>query len=402
VGYRILYHHRTQALDGQRVHINAIQQALREQGHEVLEVSPLPAVESAGGRAVPTWRRRVLQSVAGLTPKGAYEALELSYNLVGYRALRAAIRSFKPSFIYERYALNTVAGVWASQRTGVPLLLEVNSPLAEEKSRLKQLLFHGVALRLERYALRRATGVLAVTDVLADMLRASAGLRNGRVVTVHNGVDPDEIARRESERAAARADLGCGDDAVVVGAVGFFREWHGIDVALKAFADLQGGAPHTTVVLVGDGPAVPGLQRLTNDLGLAGSVKFTGAVPHERVARHLSAMDAVIIPRAVEYASPLKLFEYMAGGKAIIAPRQPNLLEVITDGHDALCFDPDDVAGFRGALARVVRDAELRARLGAAARATIAAKRLTWSGNAARITQTFERLTRGRKGGDRS
>jgi len=402
VGYRILYHHRTQALDGQRVHINAIQQALRDQGHEVLEVSPLPAVESAGGRAVPTWRRRVLQSVAALTPKGAYEALELSYNVVGYRALMSAIRSFEPSFIYERYALNTVAGVWASKRAGVPLLLEVNSPLAEEKSRLNQLLFHGVALRLERYALRRATGVLAVTDVLADMLRASAGLRNGRVVTVHNGVDPDEIARRDCERAAARAELGCGDDAVVVGAVGFFREWHGIDIALKAFADLRGAAPRATIVLVGDGPAVPDLQRLTIDLGLASSVTFTGAVPHERVARHLSAMDAVIIPRAVEYASPLKLFEYMAAGKAIIAPRQPNLLEVVTDGHDALCFDPDDVAGFRAALARTLRDADLRARLGAAARATIASKRLTWSGNAARITQTFERLTRGQQGGGRS
>lgn len=391
MGYRILYHHRTQALDGQRVHITAIQQALTRLGHQVVEVSPLPAVEKAGEASVPTIRRRVFERVAALAPKGVYESLELAYNVVGYRALSKTIVRLKPHFIYERYSLNTVAGVWASRRHGVPLLLEVNSPLAEEKRRLGQLMFRRMSERLERYTLERATRVLAVTEVLAEMLRHSARLPNGSVVVVHNGADASGHARDPERRRSVRARLGCADDDVVVGCVGFFREWHGIDLLLRAFAQ-ERGASGARVLLVGEGPAVSGLQQLTAELQLGDHVAFTGAVPHERVADYLDAMDVVVIPRAVEYASPLKLFEYMATGKAIAAPRQRNLLEILTEDRDALFFEPERQDQLRQALGRLIRDSALRARLGREASDTIARRRLTWSGNAQRIVDTYEQI----------
>ena len=390
--YRILYHHRTQALDGQRVHINAIQQALKDLGHDVLEVSPVRAIEPAGAASIPTPRRRVLQTLADHTPKGAYELLELGYNVVGYQTLAAAIRRFRPHFIYERYAANTTAGIWVSKRYGVPLLLEVNSPLAQEKAQLGQLMFAGLTQRLERYTVGHATSVLAVTDVLANMLRVSAGLRNGRVVTVHNGVDPATMAPCATQRASMRARLQCGTDAVVIGAVGFFREWHGIDLLLRAVADLRTAERPGRVLLVGEGPAVPALKRLTADLQLEDTVVFTGAIAHPNIGDYLAAMDVVVIPRTVEYASPLKLFEYMAAGKAIIAPRQPNLLEVLSDGQNALCFDPGDGAQLGRVLQRLLADSRLREQLGRAARAAIDLKGLTWAGNASRIIETFERL----------
>src|SRR4028119_1188333 len=95
--YRILYHHRTQALDGQRVHINAIQHSLRQLGHEVIEVSPLPGGEDAGGSSHQTMRRRILTAVAERTPKGAYELLEMGYNLAGDRAMGAGARRARPA-----------------------------------------------------------------------------------------------------------------------------------------------------------------------------------------------------------------------------------------------------------------------------------------------------------------
>jgi len=396
VGYRILYHHRTQALDGQRVHINAIQGALREQGHHVLEVAPLPAVEAAGAQTRRTWRRLALETVAAAAPRGGYEALELSYNLVGYTALARALRQFKPHFIYERYALNTVAGAWASARHGVPLLLEVNSPLADEKHALGQLLLYRTSQRLERYVLRAAARVLAVTDVLAAMLRKSAQLGPERVVVVHNGADPAMAS--VGDATAAKAECGWQAGDVVLGSVGFFREWHGVDTLLRAVAALD-GRPTTRVLLVGDGPAVPGLRRLTESLGLTRTVAFTGSVPHDRIGHYLSAMDAVVIPRAVEYASPLKLFEYMAAGKAIAAPRQANLLEVLTEGVDALCFAPENLPELTDAVRRIVADCAFRRRLGAEAQRTIARRELTWSGNARRIVATYEGLRDAKDGG---
>lgn len=393
MGYRILYHHRTQALDGQRVHINAIQRAFRDQGHDVVEVAPLPAVEAAGGTPVRTWRRQVLEKVASTAPRGAYEVLELSYNLVGYRSLAAAIRAVRPDFIYERYALNTVAGVWASARFQIPLLLEVNSPLADEKHALGQLLFHGSARRLERHVLRKATRVLAVTEVLAGMLRQAASLPDEKVIVVQNGADPEEMSGPVVDTVSVRAERGWAQNDFVLGSVGFFREWHGIDSLLRALAGIQ-TSRRKRVLLVGDGPARSHLERLAAQLGLASDVVFTGSVSHEMIPRYLGAMDAVVIPRAVAYASPLKLFEYMAAGKAILAPRQPNLLEVITENVDALCFEPENLTELGSALSRMICDEGLCRRLGLEAQRTIARNELTWSGNARRIVEVFEGVSR--------
>jgi glycosyltransferase involved in cell wall biosynthesis len=392
VRYRILYHHRTQSLDGQRVHINAIQGALSTIGHEVLEVAPLPATEEAGAPAQRTWRRRVLQSAAACAPRGAYEGLELAYNLAGFRALARTIRRVRPHFIYERYAVNTVAGVWASRHFGVPLLLEVNSPIADEKNRLGQLLFHRLSRRLERYTLTRATRVLAVSEVLAATLCQSAGIDRGKVVVVQNGADPAAIAAGQASRARIRHQLQCDDSEVLLGAAAFFREWHGIDQLLHAFSTIRGGPERARVLLVGDGPALPALRRTAAALGLQRRVIFAGPVPHDEMPGYLAAMDAVVIPRATEYASPLKLFEYMAAGKAVVAPRQPNFLEVLTGGHDALWFRPGDEQELASALAQLIGDARLRESLGRAARATLTARQLTWTGNAARIVNVFEQL----------
>jgi glycosyltransferase involved in cell wall biosynthesis len=335
-------------------------------------------------------RRRILTAVAERTPKGAYELLEMGYNLAGYRAMGAAIRRARPDFIYERYSLNTVAGAWISRRYNLPLLLEVNSPLAQEKRANGELLFYRASQRVERYTLRSATRVLAVTDVLANMLRESAALTGHRIVVVQNGVDQAALDAGRAGRDAVRQKLRCGPEDIVFGAVGFFRDWHGIDLLLDAFAAVRKSGLAAHLLLVGDGPATPALQQQASRLDLSQDVTFTGMLPHDTIAQYLAAIDAAVIPRAVAYASPLKLFEYMAAGKAVIAPRQPNILEVVTENQDTVCFTPENREEMLALMFRVARDHAWRARLGAAARDTIDAREYTWIGNARRIVATFE------------
>jgi glycosyltransferase involved in cell wall biosynthesis len=392
---KILYHHRTQSLDGQRVHIRAIQDALRAAGHEVLEVAPVAAAEMAGTVPVPTLSRRFLGLLARLAPPGVYDLLELGYNLVGYRKLVAAIRRFRPDFIYERYCANTVAGVWASRKFGLPLLLEVNAPLAEEKRRLGTVGFPGLCRRLERYVFRHATRVLAVTGVLQRLLVEQAGLPPERVLVVQNGVWPQAYSCPDGAAAARRQALGL-QGRIVVGAAGFFRQWHGIDLLLRCVARNPFLRERATVLLLGGGLAWAALKELARELGLADRVVFLEAVPHNEVPSYLSALDVAVIPRAVEYASPLKLFEYMAAGKAIVAPRQDNLMEILTEGADGVCFTPEDAGGLEEAVAALVRDDGLRRRLGEEARRTIERRGLTWEGNAARIVQVFGEVRAGR------
>jgi glycosyltransferase involved in cell wall biosynthesis len=99
----------------------------------------------------------------------------------------------------------------------------------------------------------------------------------------------------------------------------------------------------------------------------------------------VAGFDIALQPRAVAYASPLKLFDYMAAGRAIVAPDQPNIREILTDGETALLFDPARADGVWTAVLRLAGDAGLRGRLGGAARAEIERRRYTWAGNAARL-----------------
>jgi glycosyltransferase involved in cell wall biosynthesis len=128
---------------------------------------------------------------------------------------------------------------------------------------------------------------------------------------------------------------------------------------------------------------------------LAERVHFTGVVPRSEVPGHVAAFDIALQPAVTPYASPLKLFEYLALGKAIIAPRMPNIQEVLRDGHNAVLFDPADDASFARALTRLSADAALRQRLQALARATIGELGLTWHANARRVAALSLALQRG-------
>ena len=165
-----------------------------------------------------------------------------------------------------------------------------------------------------------------------------------------------------------------------------------LDPAVRAqtCAHIAGG--DTVCVLVGDGTVRTELEEQARRLGLSDRTSFPGIVPRSEIPAYVSAFDVALQPHVVAYASPLKLFEYLALGRAVIAPSTPNIREILDDGENGLLFDPADDASFRAALLRLIKDAGLRGRLGAGARATIDRRGLTWRHNAERVTQIAEQL----------
>jgi glycosyltransferase involved in cell wall biosynthesis len=370
---KFLYSHRIQSRDGQGVHLDSLVAALRGEGHEVLLVGPAAYAEArfGGESGLVSVLRRVL-------PRALAELLELAYAVPATLRLARAASAFRPDVIYERYNLFHLAGAIVARRFGLPLLLEVNAPLAEERARFGGLRLKPLAVWAERFVWRRATWVLPVTEVLAGHVR-EAGVPAARIVVVPNGIDleafPEALAARQSPPEA---------EELVLGFVGFVRDWHGLDAVVRAIAEHRG--PQRLVLrVVGEGPARAGLEALAESLGLAGRVRFTGLVEREAIPRHVAAFDIALQPAAVPYASPLKVFEYMAAGRAIVAPDQPNIREVLRDGETALLFDPADPGSLWRAVERLVRDPTLRARLGAAARADVLAHERTWAANARRV-----------------
>jgi glycosyltransferase involved in cell wall biosynthesis len=369
---RILYSHRIQSRDGMSVHVEELITAFLQAGHEVRVVGPrfYARVGFGGESGTVALLRRLL-------PGALAELAELAYNVPAYLQLRRAHRAFRPDVIYERYNLYYLAGTWLARLSGTPLLLEVNSPLAEERARFGALRLPRLARALERHVWRSARRVLAVTEVLRGII-AAAGVPAERIDVMPNGVVLDRFDPDPEREADEKSEI-------VLGFVGFVRDWHGLDGMVRAMAADNGAGAALRLVVVGDGPARTGLERDAARLGIAGRVRFTGVVDHALVPGIVADFDIALQPKVVAYASPLKIFDYMAAGRAIVAPDQPNIREILEHERTALLFDADAPDGAWGAIARLAADAGLRRRLGAAARAELERRDFTWAGNARRI-----------------
>ena len=381
---RILYHHRTASKDGQAVHIEELIASFRSLGHEVRIVAPGgQAAGSSMGDEV-GWVQKLRQKL----PRAAYEVLELAYSLIAYRQLSRAAAEFKPHVIYERYNLFLLAGMMLKWRKRIPLILEVNAPLALERGKFGGLGLPWLARWAEGVAWRGADYVLPVTQVLAGYL-TQRGVEPNRIVVVPNGINEAHFSDTPAPDIARR-QLGW-PDSLILGFTGFVRDWHGVDRVVRWLASPL--APNNArLLVVGDGPARVAIEQLATTLQVFDRVRFTGFVPRDQVPAYVAAFDIALQPAVVPYASPLKLFEYLALRKAVVAPRCPNIEEVLSHELNALLFDENMPGAFEAALSRLCADRLLRERLGQAAGETISSKGLTWHNNAQRVVGLANRL----------
>lgn len=358
---RILYHHRTLADGAEGVHIAEMVQAFRSLGHDVRVLGL-----AAGGAAT---RRGRIARLRDLTPRAAFEAAAVASNAVEYAQVGRAIREFQPDVLYKRHARFDVAALAAARASAVRTLLEVNCLFTgRDYRRFEPMTFDALARLLERKALKMATRVLAVSTPLARQITDFAGVTP---LVVPNGADPVHFDPTREDGAAVRRELGLGT-SFVVGWTGVLRDWHGLDRLLEAVARID----DAHLLIVGDGPARADLITRAEALGLGRRITVTGRLAHADIPRCLGAMDvAVVADDRTGVASPMKLLEYMAMGRAVVAPRLPNIEDVVVHDRSGWLFEPERPDDLLAALQRLARDPSLRARLGSAARATVVDQR---------------------------
>ncbi len=381
---RVLYHHRTRATDAQRVHIREIVQAFRALGHHV-EMVALVDAEREEQDASRESREAIWKRAVKRIPF-AYEAVQLGYNLVGLPWLLAKIYAGRIDFIYERYSLLNFCGVLAARLSRRPIVLEVNSPFALEQHQHREIRAIRFSNWTERVISNAATRVIVVSGPLRRIM-ADNGIRESKLLLMPNGVNLEHL-RRADETPALRKRLGL-EGKVVIGFAGWFREWHGLEFLIEAFAASGLAARGAALLLIGDGPIAPGLRALAAKLGIGHAVVFTGPVPHEVVPPYLNLMDIAVQPAANAYCCPIKILEYMGIGRAIVAPRQENVSELLGDGQEALLFEPGDSGALVRALSALIENPELRTRLGNQAFQAIERRGLLWVSNAARVIDSL-------------
>ena len=300
------------------------------------------------------------------------------------------LRRFQPDLIYERYALFGTAGMDLARDLGVPLILEVNAPLSEEQAAHRGLAFAQTARAVERAVLRAADRVIAVSEPLRAWI-VGGGVDPSRVLTLPNGVDVDRFAAGAGRRDEIRAALGLNATQPVVGFVGTLKAWHGTETLLRAVATLhrrgsgERSGPH--LLIVGDGTERVALESLARSEGIAAVTTFTGAVRHDQMPGYLAAIDVAVAPYNQEpnfYFSPLKLFEYMAAGRPIVAAAIGQIAVCMRHGETGLLYPPGRVDTLASAIADLLTNPALAAALGRAAQAD-SRRHHTWLSSAATV-----------------
>jgi glycosyltransferase involved in cell wall biosynthesis len=334
------------ATKGAALHLSALVQAVAEQGTEVLL---LVAAAEPGATAPPGVRVEILP---GPGPE-ATTAERLAFDPERGRWLRRRLAAFGAQALYERLSLHTAAGAQAAASLGIPHLVEINAPLRWEAATFRRLPFPEAAARLERRTLTGAALALPVSRPLAEYARA-------------HGARAASVLPNAAWPGAPQAPADAPAAAVFAGSL---RPWHGTDTIAEAW-DLMGeAAPPLTVI--GDGP---GRSRLE-----AAGAHVTGQLAPDAARSALACASIGLAPYTADgpaYFSPLKLFDYLAAGLAVVAGRLPGVADVVDD-RSAVLIAPGDAGALARAVTAITADDSRRAALGAAGRAQVLADH-TW------------------------
>jgi glycosyltransferase involved in cell wall biosynthesis len=314
----------------------------------------------------------------------SYRMAEAGYlNLKGYH------------LIHERFNLLSLGGALASKKLGIPFVLEVNADLLEQR-RFKGMPERGLrrlfAIWATRTCFNAAAKVICISEGLKNHLRSRWEIDERKIAVLPCAADVDTFGAKYDTEAVRRG-LGLATEPVLMW-VGGFYPWHDLSMLLESFALILKRRPDARLVLVGDGQTRSSIVDSVTKNGLSQAVIMTGAIAHSQVPQMLAIADVAIVPSPPITASlggtgtPLKLFEFMAAGKAIVATGLNEAAEVIQHGHNGLLVEAGDVNGFAESTLKLIDDPEERSRLGQNAREQ-AVKQYSWEHYTRRLEEIY-------------
>lgn len=321
-----------------------------------------------------------------------------------YLALFDSVRFFDacmhalPGFdiCHEHNSVLSIGAALACWRLNIPYIITVDAdPILELDVQglplqgMQSWMAHWQARQTYRIARR----VLCLSEATRRRLVEYWHVPEEKIVVLPLAADTELFGRRY-DASEARRSLGFGDEPVV-GFVGSFQLWHGLENLVESFVDVRQHVPHARLLLIGDGPARQTIEERAHTWHVHDAITITGRVNYHDIPRYLAAVDVAVAPyprlKYEMWFSPLKLYEYMAAGKAIVASRCGQIPDVIQDGHTGLLVEPGDVADLARALRQAIADSDLRQRLGANARRQ-AETRHSWAHVAEKLKEIYREV----------
>lgn len=313
-------------------------------------------------------------------------------------AIDALVRQWRPDVIHAHSpVLNAIAAQRVAKRHGLPMIYEIrafwedaavgNGTGVEGSPR------YWLTRQLESRAVRAADAVAVICEGLRGDLIAR-GVDAGKIVVSPNGVDMDQFGAPVDRDPVLTAKLGL-EGADVVGFIGSFYDYEGLDDLIAAMPRLVRARPKAKLLLVGGGPMEQALRDQAMASPFADHIVFVGRVPHDQVEHYYAQVDVLAYPRKAmrltDLVTPLKPLEAMAQGRLVAASSVGGHRELIEDGVTGTLFAPDDPAAIATALADLFADRAIWDERRAVARAFVEAER-NWSSNILRYEPVYQRL----------
>lgn len=373
-----------EAPTGYGSHMRGMIRGFEEEGHtvEILIMGKPPIQNSSNlqSSGLKSFAKIFIPKILWRTLK---EFQQIRFDKYAASELQNKIVSFQPDMVYERSAWMSNGSVAVLSNFHIKHVVEINAPFEEEVQSFENA-YSFLALTGKnklKNLLQSAELVLPITSSLQTYLVERYQLNEDKCVVIPNAIEKQEIQINESRVAAINKQYNL-SEVTVLGFVGSIFPYHGVDRLIRGVSKLN--YTDISILIVGDGYLIPELKKLAENLGVSSRVHFAGSVPKEDIYNYISAMDILSLPNTEWYCSPVKLFEYGAFGKTILAVNEAGVADVMTKDEGFL-FENNDGA-FQDALLAVLTDADVLKTKAKTFQQKVFEKH-TWRANAQKVLQ---------------
>lgn len=316
--------------------------------------------------------------------------------------LQEVAEQIRPDVLHAHSpALNAIAALRVGKRLGIPVVYEIRAfwedAAVDHGTSAEWGLRYRLTRAMETYALRHVNAVTTICEGLrGDILQR--GIPSEKVSVIPNAVNIENFSVGEAADQQLAKELGT-VGKVVLGFIGSFYAYEGLDILLKAMPEMLQANPDIRLLLVGGGPQEQQLKELASQLKLSDKVIFTGRVPHDQVQRYYNLTDVLVYPRLrmrlTDLVTPLKPLEAMAQGRLLAASDVGGHRELIEDGKTGILFEADNPQALASKVLNLIATPQRWPALRAAAREFVETER-NWPRSVARYEAIYGKLTGGK------
>lgn len=315
-----------------------------------------------------------------------------------YKRLSDVVESVRPDLIHAHSpALNAVAALWVGRKFRIPVAYEIRAfwedAAVDHGTTTEGSMRYRLSRLLETYAVKRANHVFTICRGLKDELE-SRGIPDSKITVIPNAVDIEKFFSHSAPDLELKHELGL-DDATVIGFIGSFYAYEGLDLLLDAVPAILAQMPEVKVLLTGGGPQEAALKDQAKRMGIEDSVVFTGRVAHADVGRYYDLIDVLVYPRhsmrLTELVTPLKPLEAMAQGRLFVASDVGGHRELIRDGETGVLFRAGNASDLADKVIGLLRNPQRWPGLKRQARHFVEAER-TWKSSVSRYAEPYHEM----------